>query len=181
MAIIRPSANSTFHCDNPNGLKLTRMKSLSITTIHYLLHCPNFSSERLTVFNNLQRSDENILSKDDSNISKVLLLCDNLFNYVKNTSVLTALVEYIISTKRIDASLHQDWHLSVCLYAVCFELFIKLFHLCYLALYFLYLRLIILDYFVKELTLLDFSFFSFYVYLCMFYQSTKICSTSCNK
>ena len=84
------------------------MKSLSITTIHYLLHCPNFSSERLTVFNNLQRSDENILSKDDSNISKVLLLCDNLFNYVKNTSVLTALVEYIISTKRIDASLHQD-------------------------------------------------------------------------
>ena len=108
MAIIRPSTNSTFHCDNPNDLKLTRIKSLSITTIHYLLHCTNFSSERLTVFNNLQHSDENILSKDDSNISEVLLLCDHLFNYVKNTSVLTALVEYIISTKRIDASLHQD-------------------------------------------------------------------------
>ena len=37
-------------------------------TIHYLLHCPNFSNERVTLFNKLQSIDENILSKDDSKI-----------------------------------------------------------------------------------------------------------------
>ena len=38
------------------------------TTIHYLLHCPNFSNERVTLFSKLQSTDENILSKDDSKI-----------------------------------------------------------------------------------------------------------------
>ena len=99
LAFVRPAANSTFHSSNPDGLKLiTRLRpGLSHlrfhkfkhncqntlnpicscgtveTTIHYLLHCPNFSNERLTLFSKLQSIDENILSKDDSNISKVLL------------------------------------------------------------------------------------------------------------
>ena len=46
-------------------------------------YCPNFSNERLTLFNKLQSIDENILSKDDSNISKVLLFGDDSFNDVK--------------------------------------------------------------------------------------------------
>ena len=70
------------------------------TTVHYLLHCPNFSNERLTFFNKLQSIGENILSKDDSNISKVLLCCDHLFNDIRNTFILTVSIEYIISTKR---------------------------------------------------------------------------------
>ena len=134
LAFIRPSANNTFHCINPNDLKLiTRLRvGLSHlrfhkfkhsfqdtlnpicncgtvkTTIHYLLLCPNFSNERLTLFNKLQSIDENILSKDDFNISKVLLFGDNSFNDAKNTSVPTASIEYIISTKRFDAPLYQN-------------------------------------------------------------------------
>ena len=57
------------------------------TTIHYLFHCPKFSNERLAVFNTLQSIDENIVSKNNSNISKVLLFGDHSFNDVKNTSV----------------------------------------------------------------------------------------------
>ena len=79
-----------------------------IQGIHYLPLCPNFSNERLTLFNELQSIDENILSKDDSNISKVFLFGDNSFNDAKNTSVLTASIEYIISTKRFDAPLYQN-------------------------------------------------------------------------
>ena len=144
LASIRPSTKSAFHCHNPNGLKLiTRLRlGLSLlrfhkfkhsfqdtlnpiyncgsveTTIHYLLLCPNFSNERLTLFNKLQSIDENILSEDDSNISEVLLFGDNSFNDAKNTSVLTASIEYIISTKRLNAPLYQNQHLSICLYAV---------------------------------------------------------------
>ena len=36
-----------------------------------------FSNARLTLLNKLQSIDENILSKDDSNISKVLLFGDD--------------------------------------------------------------------------------------------------------
>ena len=119
LAFIRPSANSTFHCLNSNVLKLITRLRLGLshlrfhklkhsfqdtlnsicncgfveTNIHYLLLCPNFSNERLTLFNKLQSIDENILSKDDSNISKVLLFGDNSFNDAKNTSVLTASIE----------------------------------------------------------------------------------------
>ena len=90
------------------------------TTIYYLLHYLNFSNEGLTFFNKVQVIDENILSKNDSNISKVLLFGDHSFNDVKNTSVLTASIEEIISTNRCDALLHQNLHLPVCLYVVYF-------------------------------------------------------------
>ena len=42
------------------------------TTIHYLLHCSNFSNDRLALFNKLQSIDENVLTKDDSHILNVL-------------------------------------------------------------------------------------------------------------
>ena len=133
LAFIRPFTNSTFQYHNPKGLKLIPRLWLGLshlrfhkfkhsfqdtlnpicncgtveTTVHYLLHCPNFSNERLIFFNKLRSIDANILSNDDSNISKVLLYGNHSFNDEKNTSILTASVEYIISTKRFDAHLFQ--------------------------------------------------------------------------
>ena len=66
-----------------------------------------FTNERLIFFNKLQSIDANILSKGDSNISKMLLFGDHSFNDEKNTSILTASIEYIISTKRFYAPLFQ--------------------------------------------------------------------------
>ena len=134
-------ANSTFHCHKPNRLILNTRLRLGLshlrfhkfkhsfwdivnpicnfdtveTTIHYLFHCLHFSNERLTLFNKLQSIDENILSKDDLKISKVLLYSDHSFNDVNNTSVLTASIEYIISINHFDATLYQKWHLFICL------------------------------------------------------------------
>ena len=122
LAFIRPSANTTCQCHNPRALKLITTLRLGLgqprfhkfkhrfqdtlnlicncgtaeTTIHYLLHCFNFSLERLKFFNKLQSIDENILNKDDCNISKVILFGDHLFDDVKSASILTASIEYII-------------------------------------------------------------------------------------
>ena len=108
LAFIRLSSNSNCHCHNPNGLTLIARLRLGLShlrfhrfkrsfqdtlnlicncstfeaTIHYLLHCPNFSNERLTIFNKLQTIDENILSKGDSNISKGLIFSEHSFNDV---------------------------------------------------------------------------------------------------
>ena len=102
LTFIRPSANSTFHCHNPNVLILITRLRLGLnhlpfhkfkhsfqdtlnpvcncgtveTIIHHPLHCPCFLDKRLTLVNKLQSIDENILSTDDSNISKVLLFGD---------------------------------------------------------------------------------------------------------
>ena len=46
-----------------------------------------------------------MLSKDDSNISKVLLFSHGWFNDVKIPLVLTASIEYILSTKGFDLPL----------------------------------------------------------------------------
>ena len=85
LAFLRSLANSTFQCHNPKGLKQTTRPRLGLshlrfhkfkynfqdklnpicncgtveTTFHYLLHCPNFSNERLTFFNKLQSIDFN--------------------------------------------------------------------------------------------------------------------------
>ena len=100
LAFIRPSKNSTFHCHCPDGLKLIsrlRLGSSHLwfhkfkhnfqdtlnpicsfgnveTNIHYLLHCVIFSDEKLKPFNKLQSVNQNILSKDNSNISKCFSL-----------------------------------------------------------------------------------------------------------
>ena len=129
LAFIRPFVNSTFQCFNPKGLKIiTRLQlGLSHLRFHKFKHCfqdtlnpicncgtvetttlPNFSNERLTFFDKLQSIDANISSKDNSNISKLLLYGYHSFNDEKNTSVLTASVKYIISTKRFDATLFQN-------------------------------------------------------------------------
>ena len=76
LAFIRPSANSTFHCLKPNGLKLITRLRLGLshlhfhkfkhsfqdtlnpicncgtfeTTIHYLLLCPNSSFQQTSKY-----------------------------------------------------------------------------------------------------------------------------------
>ena len=61
-----------------------------------------FANARLTLLNKLQSIDGNILSKDESNISKALLFRDDSFNDAKNTYVLTASIAYILSAKCFD-------------------------------------------------------------------------------
>ena len=119
LTFIRPAGNSTFHCDSPDGLKLITRLRLGLShlrfhkfkhnfqdtlnpicscgtieaTIHYLLHYSIFSNERLTLFSKLQSIGVNILSKDDSNVSKVLHFDEDSFKDIKNVSVLTASIE----------------------------------------------------------------------------------------
>ena len=88
------------------GLALKGLLRLAITlnpicncgtaegTIHYL-HFPNFSNERLTLFNKFQNIVENIISKNDFNILNVRkhsfndvkkYFCFNCFNWIHNFS-----------------------------------------------------------------------------------------------
>ena len=59
----------------------------------------------MKLWNNLQNIDENILDRNYSRLSEILLFGDSSFNDAKNTSILNVTIQYIYDTKRFDAPL----------------------------------------------------------------------------
>ena len=136
LSFIRPSANSTFNCHNPRGIKLLSRLRLGLshlrehkfkhsfqdslnpfcscgkgeveTSSHYLLHCSNYSEERLALLNTIRNIDMSILQLSDSKFTSVLLFGDTSFDNNKNTFILDATIDYIISTGRFDVPLFSS-------------------------------------------------------------------------
>ena len=132
----RPSANRTFNCHNPREIKLLSWLRLGLshlrehkfkhsfqdslnpfcscgkgeveTSSHYLLHCSNYSEERLALLNTIRNIDMSILQLSDSKFTSVLLFGDTSFDNNKNTFILDATIDYIISTGRFDVPLFSS-------------------------------------------------------------------------
>ena len=71
------------------------------TSIHYLLHCPNYLDARRILLDNLQNDGENIHDKNDFQISKLLLFGVSSNNDASNTSILNTTIQYTLATKRV--------------------------------------------------------------------------------
>ena len=56
----------------------------------------------MTLLTNFQNVEENILDRNNSRLSDVLLFGDSSFNDAKNTSILNSTIQYIFDTKRFD-------------------------------------------------------------------------------
>ena len=121
MVFIRPFANFTCNCHDSEGWKLVTKLRLGLShhrfrkfkhsfwdklspicncgaveiTAHHSLYFLDFWAERLNLFNKLRRTNDSILGKSDSNISKVLLFGDHSLNDPKINSILVATTEYI--------------------------------------------------------------------------------------
>ena len=108
LSFIRPSANSTINCHNPRRIKLLSRLRLGLshlrehrfkhsfqdslkpfcscgkdeleTSSHYLLHCSNYSEERLAHLNTIKNSDMSILQQSDSKFTSALLFGDTSFD-----------------------------------------------------------------------------------------------------
>ena len=136
LSFIRPSANSTFNCHNPRGIKLLSRLRLGLshlrehkfkhsfqdslnpfcscgkgeveTSSHYLLHCSNYSEERLALLNTIRNIDKSILQLSHSKFTSVLIFDDTSFDNNKNTFILDATIDYIISTGGFDVPLFSS-------------------------------------------------------------------------
>ena len=132
-SFIRSSTNSTFNCHNPRGIKPLSWLRLGLshlrkhkfkhsfrdsvnpfcscgkgeaeTSSHYLLHCSNYLEEQLALLNTIRNIDMSILQLSDSKFTSVLLFGDTSFDNSKNTFILDATIDYIISTRRFDVPL----------------------------------------------------------------------------
>ena len=136
LSFIRPSANSTFNCHNLRGIKLLSRWRLGLshlrehkftrsfqdslnpfsscgkgeveTISHYLLHCSNYSEDRLALLNTIKNIDMSILQLRDSKFTSVLLFGDTSFNNNKSIFILDATVDYIILTGIFDVTLFSS-------------------------------------------------------------------------
>ena len=104
LKFIRPSGNSVFRCHNPKGIKLLTRLRLGLshlrehkfkhgfldslnpicscgqnieTSTHFLLHCSNYSNERLTFLNIIRNIDRNNLNENDLKVTGTRLYGDS--------------------------------------------------------------------------------------------------------
>ena len=136
LKFIKPSSNSLFNCHSLKGIKLITRLRLDLshlrkhkfrhnfqdtlnpiwscgddieTTIHYLLHCSNYSDEGRTLLEGLQSIGEKIHDKSDSQITELLLFGVSSNNDASNTYILNATIQCILATKRFDVPLTYSW------------------------------------------------------------------------
>ena len=129
LKFIRPTANSIFGCHNPIGVKLLTRLRLGLshlrehkfkhsfqdtlnplcscrkeveTTFHFLLSCPNYSDERLTLLNKIRNINPNILENSNSQITQFFLYGDKNFTASTNFIVLSSTIESILATKKFN-------------------------------------------------------------------------------
>ena len=75
------------------------------TSTHYLLHCPTYTNERMTLLNKIKSTNCSILKFSDLVGTKILLFGDNTLSDSSNTLILNSTIDYVISTKRFDDSI----------------------------------------------------------------------------
>ena len=136
LSFIRPSPNSTFNCHNPREIKDLSQLRLGLSHLrehklkhsfqdslnlfcscgkgevgnssHYLLHCSNYSDERMYLLNTIKNIDMSTLQQSDSKFTRVLLFGDTSFDNNKSTFILDATIDYTISTRRFDEPLFKN-------------------------------------------------------------------------
>ena len=126
------SGNSVFRCHNLKGIKLLSRLRLGLshlrehkfkhgfldslnpicscgqnieTSTHFLLHCSNYSNERLTFLNIIRNIDRNILNKNDLKVTESLLYGDSSLDDTNNTLIMNATMEFLFASKRFDVPL----------------------------------------------------------------------------
>ena len=84
---------------------LIQFLKLNSSIAHFLIHCPTFNDERYTLLSTLNNIDPTLLELTKSSLSQTLLHGNTLFDKEKNTRILNATIEYILSTERFEEPL----------------------------------------------------------------------------
>ena len=123
LKVKRSSSNSIFNCHSCNGIKLITRLRLDRnhhlqqkfrhnfqdafnpmwsceddieTTIHYLLYCPNYLDERMTLLDNIRDKNDS----QEISIIKLLLFGVSSNNDTSNTCILNATIKYNLAIER---------------------------------------------------------------------------------
>ena len=131
---IRPNSNNAVNINNPLGLKLlTRLRigfshlkehkfkhnfqdsvdplcscGNSIeSTVHFFLHCPNFTTQRQTLLKKLKSINTSIIAENKNSVARTLLFGRPEFNYSTNKEIVNATISFILTTERFNCPLFK--------------------------------------------------------------------------
>ena len=132
LKFIRLGPNKVYNIHNPTGLKLLTRLCLGSSHIrahnfshnfsdcldelciygtniesinHFLLHCPLYLSERQTLMEKIRDVEISILDQNENYLCYTLLFGSNKVSDFKNVCILSATIEYILSTERFNVPL----------------------------------------------------------------------------
>ena len=132
LKFIRPSPNSVYNCHNPRGICLITRLRLGLShlrehkfehgfqdtlnplcscgndvesTEHFLLHCPQFVNERRTLLSTLGNFNCSLLENTSKVLTQTLLFGNTSLSPSDNSKILSATIDFILSTKRFDEQL----------------------------------------------------------------------------
>ena len=74
-------------------------------TCHFLLHCPNFLTERNTLLNKITNIDSNILNQADDTVTKTHLFVNSKYSNEVNLQILNTSIDFILTSKGFDVPL----------------------------------------------------------------------------
>ena len=75
------------------------------TPSHYLLHCPDYLHEKMTLLNTVSYIVPNIFDFTNDQLTEILLYGKEDLDNINNTSILDATINYLIKTKRFNVEL----------------------------------------------------------------------------
>ena len=130
---IRPNSDNVFNVNNPLGLKLLTRPRIGFShlkehkfkhnfqdsvdplcscgndiesTVHFFLHCPNFTTQRQTLLNKLKSVDASVMAENEISVVKTILFGRSDFNYSPTKKLLMQpLVSFILTTERFNCPL----------------------------------------------------------------------------
>ena len=129
---IRPNSNNLFNINNPLGVKLlirlrigfSHLKEHKLehnfqdsvdplcscgndieSTVHFFLHCPNFTTQRQTLLNKLKSINASIMTENENSVVRTLLFGRPDFNYSTNKEIINATISFILTTERFNCPL----------------------------------------------------------------------------
>ena len=75
------------------------------TTEHYLLQCSDYSTQRSTLFDDLNKASINVLPYNAACLTRTLLFGNSSLSNSDNHTVITLVINYILQTRRFDRPL----------------------------------------------------------------------------
>ena len=77
------------------------IESTSLLFLHY----PLFDDKRITLLSTLNNNDSKLIETNESSLTELLLFGNSLFGLKKNSLILNASIDYILSTERFEEAL----------------------------------------------------------------------------
>ena len=75
------------------------------STSHVFLGCPLFVDKKITLLSTLNKINCKLIETNKSSLIETLLFGNSLFDLKKNSLILNASIDYILSTKRFEDAL----------------------------------------------------------------------------